>query len=141
MIVLEEEDRRRAEVGAVDRDDLRAGRALEHGLVVAANTSARAVEAAAIFSASGEPPDARRPARADPSRRDRRWRPRRAAQSQRAPQQPVAHAVGKNFMASWPPAQEKKKIRRRSGRESAAGKVVSSHGWQRAAPFLPASAS
>ena len=36
VIVLHEEDWRRTEIGAVERSDLRAGGALEHGLIVAA---------------------------------------------------------------------------------------------------------
>jgi hypothetical protein len=46
VVVLDEEGRYRAKIGAVDRQDLRPGGALEHGLVVSAEHQRRAVELA-----------------------------------------------------------------------------------------------
>ena len=46
VIVLHEKDRRRTEVGAVDRHDLRTGGALQHGLVVASQHDRRPVKRA-----------------------------------------------------------------------------------------------
>lgn len=143
VVVLQEKHRRRPEIRAVYRNDLRGGRELEHRLVLVAEHERRSIEAVEPGRVSAVRRRARRvqiPVHVI-AVGDRRIRPKRQRAAQETIPDGRRQMTAREAIALRSAGAGEKSTRKRSGVASRDGNVESSHGSQSNAPSAAASES